>query len=177
MKMKSLILLVFTWCFFNCQSESEKNDIIVTEKEKKVEHKSSLEEIKGKDNSFIDSIKIVDLEEFQIVFFQFNKEFNLWYSPKLIVDGDTILITGLDNENGSELSIRKSLNGRFFVIDNIIKGYVENGNGEKALHENFMCVIVNVKKAKVEQSLQSECDGVWNEQNEWVSSGSVVFAP
>lgn len=175
--MKSLILLVFIGHFFSCQSESEKSDIVVIEKEKKFEYESSLEAINGNTNSFIDSIKIVDLEEFQIVFYQFNKEFNLWYSPKLIVDGDTILITGLDNENGSELSIRKSLNGRFFIMDNIIKGYVEDGNGEKILHENFMCVIVNVKEAKVEQSLQSECDGVWNEQDEWVSSGNVVFAP
>lgn len=125
----------------------------------------------------IDSIKVIDCKEFKLVFSQFNKEFNLWYSPKLIVDGDTILITGLDNENGAELSINKSPNSNYFVIDNIIKGYIENSNGEKILHENFMCVIVNVKEAKVEQSLQSECDGAWNEQNEWVSAGNVVFAP
>jgi len=126
-------------------------------------------------NQFVDSTKIISLKEFQLVFTQFNKDFNMWYSPKLIVANDTLSIQDLPTENGSELSIRKSPNGKFFVLDNIIKDYVDDGSGNEILHENYACVIINVKEAKVEEYLQSECDGAWNDQNEWVSSGDVIF--
>ena len=49
----------------------------------------------------------------------------------MIIKNDTILIKDLSNENGSELSVRKSPDGKFFVLDNIIKGYVEDGSGNK----------------------------------------------
>jgi len=169
-----MFIFLLIGIFSSCQSQSEKLFVFKKNDSGKIVKDEILTTAIYE---ILDSTKVVDCKEFQLLFTQFNKEFNLWYSPKLIVNGDTILITGLNNENGSELSIRKSLNGRFFVMDNIIKGYVENGDGEKILHENFMCVIVNVKKAKVEQSLQSECDGVWNEQDEWLSVGKVIFTP
>jgi len=160
-------LIFFVFYLLSCKDTEVNNERL----------KIKSEDDNNQSLKIIDSLKVVCFKEFKLVFSQFNKEFNLWYSPKLVVNGDTVSIAGFNNENGSELSINKSPNSNYFVIDNIIKGYVENGNGEKILHENFMCVIVNVKKAKVEQSLQSECDGVWNEQNEWVSAGNVVFAP
>jgi hypothetical protein len=100
----------------------------------------------------------------------------MWYCPRLVINNDTLIIKDLPTENGSELSIRKSPNSNFFVLDNIIKDYIEDGNGNRILHENYTCAIINVKEEKVEQYLESECDGLWSSQNEWISGGSVVFA-
>lgn len=133
--------------------------------------------LKKTQSVLVDSIKKISIKDAQLIFTQFDKEFNLWYSPRLIINSDTLIISELSNENGSELSINESPNGNFFVMDNIIKGYIENEKGEKILYENFNCVIINLKEAKVEQSLQSECDGTWNNQNEWVSGGRVIFNP
>jgi hypothetical protein len=100
----------------------------------------------------------------------------MWYSPKLIVNSDTLVIKDFPLENGSELSIKKSPNSNFFVLDNIIKGFVTDETGKEIIHENYTCLIIDVKEATVEQSLQSECDGFWNNQNEWISSDRVIFS-
>lgn len=174
MKKKLFIVFLLTGVFFSCESKSEKQ--IIVKNKTLSNNEKNIESLNETTNGFTDSIKVVNCKEFQLLFTQFNKEINLWYSPKLIVNNDTLLISGISNENGSELSINKSPNGNLFIMDNIIKGYVENDNGEKILHENFTCLIVNVKEAKVELSLQSECDGSWNSQNEWISNGNIVFA-
>jgi len=174
MKKKLFIAFLLIGSLLSCESKSEKQ--IIFKNDSVNEDEKTINTFSETVDSFTDSIKVIHYEEFQLVFTQFNKEFRLWYSPKLVVNTDTLLIEGLANENGSELSISKSPNGNFFVMDNIIKGYVEDGNGEKILHENFTCIIVNVKEAKVIQNLQSECDGSWNNQNEWVSADNIVFA-
>lgn len=173
MTRKLFLVLLLIGSFLSCESESQ----IVSESDKIIKAPQGIETTNEVADLFIDSIKTIKYKEFELIFTRFNKDFNLWYLPRLIVDTDTLLIEGLSNENGSELSISKSPNENFFVLDNIIKGYVEDDSGNKSLYENYTCVLVNVKEAKVEQSLQSECDGSWNSKNEWVCGGYIVFAP
>ncbi|WP_299253242.1 hypothetical protein [uncultured Cytophaga sp.] len=176
--MKLLIKLIFVFNLLSCQNYSNQDvKIVLSNNEPKVVDKiKTATELNKPKNIFIDSTKIISFKLFKIIFLEYNNEFKMWYYPKLIINNDTLQIKDLPIENGSELSIDKSPNGKYFVLDNIIKGYVEDDNGNKILHENYTCVIINVKEAKVEQFLQSECDGVWNERNEWISSDNVIFS-
>lgn len=175
MKKKLFVAFLLIGSFLSCESKLEKQIILKRDDVSKGER--TINTFSKTIDNLTDSIKVVHYKEFQLLFTQFNKEFNLWYSPKLIINSDTLLIEGLANENGSELSIKKSPNSDFFIMDNIIKGYVEDENGAQILHENFTCVIVNVKEAKIVQSLQSECDGSWNSHNEWIFEDIIIFAP
>lgn len=104
-----------------------------------------------------------------------NTDFNLWYNIRIIAQKDTFLIKDLATDNGSEFFIKPSKNGKFFVLDNIIKGWVEI-NGKRELHENYKCVIVSVKTHKVVQELQSACGGKWNGRNIWIDNdGTEIY--
>lgn len=108
-------------------------------------------------------------------FGEYDKEFKLYKKPFILKEGKRYKIQGYDNENysgGQILSI--SPNKKYIVLDYISKGYVDDGVN-KTLHENYLCVIVDVMKRKVVTELQEDCGGSWNKQNRWVNDGKVVF--
>jgi hypothetical protein len=59
-------------------------------------------------------------------------------------------------------------------MDNIIKGYVQTEK-DSVLHENYTCIILDVKKAKIVMSMQTDCGGNWNKKNEWENDGKLLF--
>lgn len=42
-------------------------------------------------------------------------------------------------------------------------------------NENYSCIILDIKKAKIVMQLQSDCSGEWNENNDFVSDDKTVF--
>jgi hypothetical protein len=113
---------------------------------------------------------------FTVVSDSFNTELGLWYQMRIVVKRDTFIIEDLFPDNGSEFDIRPSADRRYFVIDNIIKGYFEE-DGNREPYEKYKCVIVDVRLHRVVHEMQSDCDGAWSKANTWISGGTVVFAP
>ena len=116
-------------------------------------------------------------ERFAILYRRYDDDLNLWYDPYIIrfKEKDTVEIAQFSYDNGSELNLRISPNKRFIVLDNIIKGYVEDG-GEKTLYENYLCDIIDLEQsAVVVGSMQTHCGGMWDEDDRWVDGTEVIF--
>ena len=116
--------------------------------------------------------------DWAILFLRYDERMKLWYEP-YIVDlnkKDTIRIKNYNDENGSELDIRVSPNKRYAVMDNIIKGYVETENGEE-LHENYTCTIIDIINANSVMTMQEDCGGEWNNENQWIIGDEIIFNP
>ena len=107
-------------------------------------------------------------------FERYSKEWSLYYQPILVKAGKELKVIGFDLDNGSEGDIKVSPNKRYLETSYIIKGYIEEA-GKKILHENYMCVIIDLRKSKVVEQFQSGCDGDWNERNQWVSEMRILF--
>lgn len=108
-------------------------------------------------------------------FSAYNKEFQMYQKPFILMGKKKYKIQGYDNENysgGSILSV--SPNKKYIVLDYISKGYVDDGTN-KTLYENYLCVIVDVSKKLVVKEMQEDCGGNWNENNEWVNNGQLIF--
>lgn len=111
----------------------------------------------------------------KLSFSEYNEEFKLYKKPFILKGGKKYKIQGYDNENysgGQILSM--SPNKKYIVLDYISKGYVDDGLN-KTLHENYLCVIVDITKRKVVTELQGDCGGSWNKQNRWVNDGKIIF--
>jgi hypothetical protein len=122
-------------------------------------------------------IKIIPLtNRTSIGFKKFSKKQGLFYNPVIIKNGNYYRVKGFDEENGSDIFIKISPDKNYLVLAYIIKGYVEDGNN-KVLHENALCVIVNIEKYKVVETLQSACGGEWNEHNQWMYDDKIIFSP
>lgn len=77
----------------------------------------------------------------------------------------------------SELNLAISPNKKYILLDRIEYGYVYLNDSDSILHQNYFCDIINLKSAKIEMSLQSECDGHWNSLNQFVKpNGKVIFS-
>lgn len=115
-------------------------------------------------------------ERFAILYKKYDKDFKLWYNPYIIrlKERDTVKIAEFSYENGGELDLRISPSKRFVVLDNIIKGYVEDGD-EKILHENYLCDIIDLEQSIVVGSMQTHCGGEWDEDDRWVDGGEIIF--
>ncbi|MCP9610878.1 hypothetical protein [Coprobacter tertius] len=116
-------------------------------------------------------------EHFAILYRKYDNDFKLWYNPYIIrlKENDTVKIAGFSYENGGELDLRISPSKRFVVLDNIIKGYVEDGV-EKILHENYLCDIIDLEQSTVVVgSMQTHCGGEWDEDDRWVDGGKIIF--
>ncbi len=114
-------------------------------------------------------------KNYQLGFRSYNTEFGLYQQPYLVLDGVKRNIQGYGAETysgGTLLAV--SPDKRFIVMDAIIKGYVEEGTTRR-LHENYFCVIVDVRRQKVVWQMQSDCSGSWNAANEWVNGDRVIF--
>ena len=107
---------------------------------------------------------------------KYDKDFKLWYNPYIIrlKERDTVKIAEFSYENGGELDLRISPSKRFVVLDNIIKGYVEDGD-EKILHENYLCDIIDLEQSIGVGSMQTHCGGEWDEDDMWVEGGEIIF--
>lgn len=113
---------------------------------------------------------------YKLGFRSYNKEFKMYQNPFILNGGKQYKIEGYGSMSYSEGGVLGiSPNNRYMVLDHISKGYVEDGI-DKKLYENYLCVIVDIPSKKVVMSMQSDCDGEWNKNNQWVnSSGKVVF--
>jgi hypothetical protein len=111
-----------------------------------------------------------------IIFRKYDKELKLWYEPRIVDfrSKDTVIIQNFTYENGSELDVRVSPNKNYAVLDNIIKGYMETPSGRE-LHENYMCVLIDIDNAILLDFWQSACGGEWDKNNNWVNDGEIIF--
>lgn len=76
----------------------------------------------------------------------------------------------------SELNIALSPNHRYMLLDRIEYGFVYINENDSVLHQNYFCDIIDVRNAKIKLSLQSDCDGFWNNKNQFVKpDGKVLF--
>ncbi|MDM1553101.1 MULTISPECIES: hypothetical protein [Chryseobacterium] len=123
----------------------------------------------GKKNTLIPISK-----SYKLGFKTYNKEFKMYQNPFILNGNKTYNIKGYGMNYSDGGILRISPNSRYIVLDHISKGYVEDGASKK-LYENYMCVIVDVYKKKVVMSMQSDCSGEWNKNNQWISSGKVIF--
>ncbi|BAP30464.1 uncharacterized protein CHSO_1427 [Chryseobacterium sp. StRB126] len=113
-------------------------------------------------------------KSYKLGFKTYNKEFEMYQNPFILNGNKTYKIKGygMNYSDGGILGI--SPNSRYIVLDHISKGYVEDGVN-KQLYENYLCVIVDVYKKEVIMNMQSDCSGEWNNNNQWISSGKVIF--
>jgi hypothetical protein len=113
-------------------------------------------------------------KDYSIVFLKFNKAFKLYSSPRILQQNRLIKIKDFDEDNFSDISFNIAPNKKYVVMDNIIKGYVQTEK-DSVLHENYTCVILDVKKATIVMSMQTDCGGNWNKKNEWENDGKLLF--
>ena len=116
-------------------------------------------------------------EHFAILYKRYDSDFNLWYDPYIIRfdKKDTVKIAEFSYENGSELNLRISPNKRYVVLDNIIKGYVEDG-AEKTLYENYLCDMVDLEQSMVIiGSMKEHCVAEWDKDNRWIYGDEIIF--
>lgn len=116
-------------------------------------------------------------EYFSFLYKRYDNDFKLWYDPYIIrlKEKDTVKIAKFSYENGSELNLRVSPNKRFVVLDNIIKGYIEDGE-EKTLYENYQCDIIDLEQsAVIVGSIQTHCGGTWDKDDKWVDGDEIIF--
>ena len=114
--------------------------------------------------------------DWAILFLRYDEKMELWYDPYILDlnNNDTIKIENYNYENGSIPDIIVSPNAKYFVLDNIIKGYVETEEGKK-LHENYKCTIIDLKAANSIIKMQQHCGGEWDNENNWVSGDEIIF--
>ena len=115
--------------------------------------------------------------EYKLGFLEYNNNFSLYKKPIIIVAKKKYKILGYDNSNFSDGNIIGiSPNKKYIVLDYIIKGYANDGIN-KEMHENYLCVIIDLNQHKVVLQMQSDCGGEWNEQNQWVNNNKIIFNP
>lgn len=112
--------------------------------------------------------------DYELVFLKYNKDYNLYSKPRIIYKNKLKIIIGFDDNNFSGAKINISKNRKYFVLDNIIKGYVYVQN-DSILHENYNCVIIDVKNSKIVYRMQTDCGGLWNKKNQWVHNNEILF--
>jgi hypothetical protein len=113
-------------------------------------------------------------KDYSIVFLKYNKAFKLYASPRILWQNKLMKIKNFDEDNFSDVKINIAPNKKYIVMDNIIKGYVQTEK-DSLLYENYTCVILDVKKAKIIMSMQTDCGGEWNKKNEWENDGKLLF--
>jgi hypothetical protein len=111
-----------------------------------------------------------------LLFLKYDKEMKLWYEPHIVDfrNDDTLKIKNL--ENGFEAFLSVSPNGKYVVIDNIIKGYVYVTETDSILHENYLCAIIDIENAKIIHSMQTDCGGEWDKNNNWINGDKIIFS-
>jgi hypothetical protein len=112
--------------------------------------------------------------DYELVFLKYNKDYNLYSKPRILYKNKLKIVSGFDDNNYSEAQINISNNKKYFVLDNIIKGYVYMQN-DSILHENYTCVIIDIKNSKIVYRMQTDCAGVWNTKSQWVYGNKILF--
>lgn len=113
-------------------------------------------------------------KDYELVFLRYSRDSNLYSKPRILYKGKLKPISDFEENNYSGIKIRISKNNKYIVIDNITKGYVYTQN-DSILSENYACVVIDVRKAKIVHRMQSDCAGKWNKKNQWVNDGIIVF--
>ena len=129
-------------------------------------------------NNFQEKDTLIPLNKnISLYFGSYNEEMKLWYNLYIVKNQKKIkLIKGNDYPGfGSELFYALSPNSKFLVLDGVIKDYVFESEKDSVLHENFKCSIIDLEKVKTVRELQQDCDGNWNDANQWISGGKVIF--
>lgn len=138
-------------------------------------NKKSTEEVEISKLKFVKTISITG--NTLLAFAKIDTVFNLYQEPYLVIGKKEYRIKGFSNLNSSSDEIvALSPDGRYFVMDSISIGYVEGENGEKKLHDNYFCVVVDIFQKSVIHQMQSDCGGEWNAQGQWISNGQVILS-
>jgi hypothetical protein len=93
-----------------------------------------------------------------IVFQRFSKQWRLFYGLRIIRNSKIYKIKGFDEQNGTDTFLKPSPNKKYVVISYIIKGYIGDGKS-KEIHENTLCVIIDIIKSEVLEELYIEING------------------
>ena len=100
--------------------------------------------------------------------------FNLFSNPRIVHKNEIMEIEDFDENNFTGKQIKIAMNKKYLVMDYITKGYVYTEK-DSILHENYSCIILDIKKAKIVMQLQSDCSGEWNENNDFISDDKIIF--
>lgn len=111
---------------------------------------------------------------YEFAFTTMDSEFNMLRDPVILVDGVPHTIKDHSGASSMYSFISVSPDKRYIIIDDIIIGYAEDGE-TRFLHENYMCVVVDVKSQQIVASFQGACAGEWNNQNEFIYADEVYF--
>jgi len=170
--MKKAILIFYVCLFISCNSQINKQLHLIkyTNQIESTPLVAITVQISQKDTL----VKIS--ADWAMLFLRYDEKMELWYEPYIVDlnNNDTIKIKNYNYENGSIPEIIVSPNVKYFVLDNIIKGYVETEEGEK-LYENYTCMIIDVENANSIMTMQEHCGGKWNNENNWVSGDEIIF--
>jgi hypothetical protein len=121
--------------------------------------------------------KITSLSHNASIGFQrFSKQWGLFYGPRIIRNEKVYKIKGFDEQNGTDTFLKLSPNKKYVLISYIIKGYIGDGK-TKEIHENALCVIIDIRNSEVVEELQSACGGEWNDKNQWIYDNRIIFSP
>ncbi|WP_143059190.1 hypothetical protein [Chitinophaga arvensicola] len=107
-----------------------------------------------------------------LVFLEKVQGANLYRQPRIKLGRTLRKIKGYDDNNVSSPVLKVSPDGSYLAMDHIIMGYVYRSEKDSVYHENYSCVIVDLKKAAVIRYLQSDCDGAWDENRKWISNAN-----
>lgn len=108
---------------------------------------------------------------------KYDKDFKLWYNPYIIrlKERDTVKIAEFSYENGGELDLRISPSKRFVVLDNIIKGYVEDRGWKNIAWKLSVWYNRPFEQSIVVGSMQTHCGGEWDEDDRMGDGGEIIF--
>ena len=113
---------------------------------------------------------------YKLAFTTYDKKFDTYGSPVIITERDTNKIQFHNKEDlaGFSSDVDISPNGLFILINRVERGYVNNN----ILHENTFCYLINLQEHKMEEQFQSQCDGEWNDESQWIGTdGELLFSP
>ncbi|MFK7949754.1 MAG: hypothetical protein AB8G11_19345 [Saprospiraceae bacterium] len=162
MRYKVLLLLGFIF-IISCNQVEKKSE------------KTTKEEIKTPEINFVKTVPITGVVS--LAFAKTDTIFNLYREPYIVVGERQYPIKGYHSINSSsDKIIALSPNGRYFIMDSISIGEIEDENEELQLHDNYFCVVVDLLHKRVIHQMQSHCDGEWNAQGQWVKDGQIILS-
>jgi len=114
-------------------------------------------------------------KDIAILYREYNETLKLWYKPHIVnLDKrDTVKISDdSDYECGSMLGFDVSPNVKYVVLDYIDAGFLNTGR----LHNHNYDIIVDMKNGAIVTQLEgTDRDGEWDDKDNWLSRGKIIF--
>ena len=98
------------------------------------------------------------------------------YNPVIVTAISEDTITGFDATLKFAGQCEVSPRRNYVVLGVLDCGYVYTSETDSFYHERASCIVIDVVNHKVVSSMQADCDGQWNADNQWVdATGKLVF--